>query len=235
MTSAPVTSGGRRVRLRLLLGLGLLLVLWLLAQSAPADWLRDPQLLRETFSRSGLRAVLLFGAAFLAAIALFLPPTTLTATAGFLFGPVCGLLLSLCCINIGGALLFAFSRRTGREGVARLLSPRLSGWDRRLGEHGLLTVVLLRLSFVPFALVGISAGLSAIRMRDYLLGTLVGTFPAAFLLSWLGDRALLLWREGSLEPLLHPVGFVALGLFVLAAFFPLFHEWRSRGKNLPLP
>jgi uncharacterized membrane protein YdjX (TVP38/TMEM64 family) len=228
----------RRTLARALALAGIIAAIWLFTHNDHATALFRAEELRRYVADAGIYGPLVFVALFITATLLFFPPTAFTLSSGFLFGPLVGLALSIACINTGGLLLFLASRKLGREGLARMLPGRLRDLDTRVADHGLLTVIALRLSFVPFGLVCAAMGVSAVRTRDFALGTLVGTFPAAFMLCWLGDGALEIVRTGSLSALLSPLGLISLLLFAGAAGFPLWLErrraMRTAPKNKPL-
>ena len=88
--------------------------------------------------------------------------SVLAATAAFLLGRT--------------ALRPWVSRRAAR-------SKRLAAIDAALGSSGLKLILLLRLSpLIPFSLFNYAAGLSRVRLRDFVLGSLLGMLPltAAF-------------------------------------------------------
>ena len=223
-----LSDGG--VRLAILLAI--VAVLAALAGSGVTADLFDVERVKGWVFSTGGWAPVVFAVAFVTIIFLFLPPTLMCLSSGFLFGPLPGLFISLLCVNIGGALLFAAARVLGREGIRRWLPPRLARLDERLGRRGLTMVVILRLTFLPFSVVSLSAGISSIRRREYLIGSFVGTFPAIFLFSWLGSAVEEAWRAASFDPLVRPEGFVALSLFGIALLFPFLwsrsHSGRSR-------
>lgn len=206
----------------------MLLVLFFLAWSGISAEILDAERVRHWVSDFGIWAPLVYVSAFFLIILVLLPPTLMTLTAGFLFGPYAGLLISMACVNLGGICIFLVARYLGQEGVRRFLPGRLSQLDEKLTHRGLLTVILLRLTFVPFGIVSLSAGVSSIRKRDFLLGTLVGTFPATFMITWIGDIILEVWKSRDFSPLFGYQGLFCLLLFALAFAFPFI--WK-REKN----
>jgi uncharacterized membrane protein YdjX (TVP38/TMEM64 family) len=84
--------------------------------------------------------------------------------------------------------------------------PAWSAVDRAVGEGGIRTVLLLRLSpLVPFNLLHVALGLSRTRPSDHLWGTAVGILPGVALyvsggatLGQLGDGAERSWGEIAL-------------------------------------
>ena len=115
-----------------------------------------------------------------AALTLTPTPATLTSiTAGVLFGLPLGLLVVLAGAVTGSAVGFGLARVLGRDAVRALDSQQLQRLDRLLRRRGLVAVIGIRLVPLPFAAVNYACGLSALRLRDYLLGTAVGILPGA--------------------------------------------------------
>jgi uncharacterized membrane protein YdjX (TVP38/TMEM64 family) len=118
------------------------------------------------------------------------PRSLLGAIAGALFGVGGGIALSLVGSVLAAALTFAIARRLGREAVAQLTGPRIDRVERLLRDQGLVAVVVARLTPVaPFVLTNYGAGLSAVRTRDYALGTLVGVVPGSVAWATVGASA----------------------------------------------
>jgi len=81
--------------------------------------------------------------------------------------------------TLGAWLAFLLARSLGRDGVSRIRWARIASIDAMLERRGLVSVLLVRLvPLFPFMAVNYAAGLSAVRQRDYLLGTVVGIIPA---------------------------------------------------------
>lgn len=119
----------------------------------------------------------------------FLPATPFTIAGGYIFGPVYGLVLAMAGTTLAATITFYLSRYVFRDFVRRRLSTRYAGFDSRFDGGGMLTVASLRfIPVLPFDAVGYVAGVSSIRYRDYLGGTLIGEFPGALVLTLLGDR-----------------------------------------------
>ncbi len=95
----------------------MLLVLFSLAWTGVSAEILDAEKLRHWVSGFGMLAPLIFASAFLLIVLVLLPPTLMTLTAGFLFGPSAGLLISVVCVNLGGICIFLVARYLGREGV----------------------------------------------------------------------------------------------------------------------
>ena len=54
----------------------------------------------------------------------------------------------------------------------------MSRWDEKLKQNGIVSVMTMRLIMLPFDAVNFSCGLTAIRQRDYAIGTFIGILPS---------------------------------------------------------
>jgi phospholipase D1/2 len=202
-----------------------LLVVVALAVAARTDFMGETGLLAEALrfaeqnrlSWLGLGAVL---AAFSLSTLVFVPVNVMIAATGALFGPLLGFSYALAGALLAAGMNFAIGRELGREWVRRLASRRVNAINKRLGQHGLLAMTVLRLLPVaPFTVVNLVAGTSEIRTRDYLLGTLFGMAPGVALMSVFGDR-LGAWLR-------HP-DFANLAVVVFVAALALLLTWALR-------
>jgi uncharacterized membrane protein YdjX (TVP38/TMEM64 family) len=124
------------------------------------------------------------------AIVLF-PAVSLTLAAGALFGLAKGVLYVMLGATLGAALAFLSGRYVARRFVEHLLErhPRLVAIDRAVESQGLRLVFLLRLSpAVPYTLLNYALGLSRVRFRDYIAGS-IGMLPAVTMYVYSGKVA----------------------------------------------
>lgn len=134
--------------------------------------------LRGTVDRAGPAGPVLFVLAYGLITLAPLPKAFLSVAGGILYGLAVGCLLVLIGAVLGAVLAFALGRRLGREAVERFTGARVARIDALLRDRGLLAVISLRLVPVaPFTAINYAAGLSAVRVRDYVLGTAVGVLP----------------------------------------------------------
>lgn len=116
---------------------------------------------------------------FALAATLAVPLVFLTLVALAAFGPWLGLVCALAGALLSASASHLIGAALGREVVRRLAGPRINGLSERLGEHGLLAVVALRLVPVaPFAVVNMVAGTSHLRLVHLLAGTAIGMMPS---------------------------------------------------------
>jgi len=123
-----------------------------------------------------------FCVAVLAALLCFPANPVIGITAGALFGFWPALAIVGTATPIGSTFAFLAARHLLRDWVKARLGPRLSAIDRGINEQGALYMLALRWNpFVPYWLVNLAAGLTAMRLSVYVPIALVGLFPATFL------------------------------------------------------
>lgn len=147
----------------------------------------DAGRVRSLVTDMGLLAPVAFMVVYVVGTVLLVPGSVLTVAGGLLFGTAGGGLLTLVAATVGATLAFRIARWAGRGPVQRLAGRRVGAVDRWLGDRGLMAVATLRLvPLVPFSVANYAAGLTAIRLRDYLVGTAVGIVPGTFAYAALG-------------------------------------------------
>lgn len=119
----------------------------------------------------------------------FLPATPFTIAGGYVYGHASGLLFAMVGTTLASIVTFMMSRYLFRDYLKKRLSTHYAGFDSRFDNSGILTVAAMRvIPILPFDAVGYVAGVSSIRFRDYLIGTLIGELPGAFVLTMLGSN-----------------------------------------------
>ena len=137
-------------------------------------------LLRAARGQGGAGLAVVFLAQIVIAASGVLPASLLGIAAGALYGVAVGFAVAAGGTLAGAVLTFGLARSLLRPYVTRLLSrrPRLHRLDTVLAADGWKLVFLLRISPVmPFAVTSYALGLSAVRFRPYLLGTIASLLP----------------------------------------------------------
>ncbi|MDG4828247.1 TVP38/TMEM64 family protein [Solwaraspora sp. WMMD1047] len=138
----------------------------------------DVDALRGRVADAGVWGPVLFAAGYAVGTVLLVPGVLLTAAAGALFGVVGGSVVVLAGATVGAVASFLLGRWLGRPAVERLVGGRLDRLDGFLARRGLVAIVGLRLApLVPFALLNYGSGVTAVRLRDYTLGSAIGMTP----------------------------------------------------------
>lgn len=196
----------------------MLLVIWavtllivaadFLAKGIPLNEI--PTVLHTFISRRGAFGPLLFILFFILRSLVLFPSALLIAAAGLLWGPFWGLVCSVIGDNLSAIFAFWIGRHFGKDLLAVSKIKFLQGLDSQVREHGLMTIVVLRLALAPFDAVNYGSGLTRIRFRDYALGTLIGTFPSILSLVFFGS--------GWFEPRNLTIGGIMLVLSLMLAY-----------------
>ncbi len=173
--SGRVRAPVRAARLRLVL---LVVLLASLGAAALAIGVPDAGALRRDVAALGPLAPAVFVLLYAGATLLPLPKNVITAVAGLAFGLVDGVLLVLPGAVLGALAAFGLGRWLGRDAVERLTGTRVARVDALLARRGFVAILVSRLvPVLPFTGINYAAGLTAIRLRDFVLGTAIGIVP----------------------------------------------------------
>jgi len=163
------------------------------------------------------QTVLAYFAVYVAVTGLSLPGATLlTLAGGAVFGLLFGTVIVSFASSIGATLAFLASRFLLRDWVRGRFGERVKAIDEGLAKDGAFYLFTLRLlPVVPFFLINLSLGLSAMRVRTFywvsqvgmLAGTLVYVNAGTQLAKLESPRGILSWQ--------------LLGAFLLLGIFPL--------------
>lgn len=122
-------------------------------------------------------------------VLLVIPVSLLSIMAGNIFGPYKALLLSMIGCFTSGTLAFFLAKFLGRSFVDKLLKGKAMKLDANIEKHGTLIMAVMRLAFVfPYDPLSYAAGLTKMKYRDFILGTLIGVFPEMISYSFIGKQ-----------------------------------------------
>lgn len=134
---------------------------------------------------------------------LLFPSTLLTIAAGYLFGPVWGLLYAVLGSNTSATVDYAVGYYFGR-GILNADSSVnvLQKYTNRLRQNSFEAVLLMRLIFLPYDTVSVFVGFLRVHWPAFALATFLGSLPGGLSFVLIGASV-----EGSLlnaEPVLKP-------------------------------
>jgi uncharacterized membrane protein YdjX (TVP38/TMEM64 family) len=132
----------------------------------------------------------LFIVAYTVATVLAMPGTILTLGAGFTFGLALGVPLVSAGSLLGAIAAFLIGRFYLEDWVAKRVerSSRLQALAAVTRYDGFTIVLLARLSpLLPYNILNYVFGLTAVRFRDYVLGSWLGMLPATVLYVYIGS------------------------------------------------
>jgi uncharacterized membrane protein YdjX (TVP38/TMEM64 family) len=158
-----------------------------------------------------------FVAVYVLQTALSLPGAAiLSLAAGAVFGAALGTLYAVLAATAGATLAFLAARYLFRDAIAGRFAKRLEGLNRELEQRGGNYLLFLRLvPLSPFFLINLSAGLTRVPLRTFVLTTFVGIIPGGFVFCNAGAS---LASIGSVREIASGrvlLSFVLLGLFAL--------------------
>ncbi len=181
--------------------------------------------LADRHAASPLGALIVVATFVLCSLVL-VPVTLLIAATAATLGPLAGFSYALLGSVAAAGVTFLIGRLLGRERVRRLAGRRVAAVNRRLGQHGIIAVALLRLvPLAPFTVVNIVAGVSEVRLFDFMIGSGIGLAPGIAVTTLFGSQLGAWLRAPDTLGLVILLGSLAL---LLAAGFTLRRWGRSR-------
>ncbi len=138
-----------------------------------------PKLIREYLGTIGFWGPIIYVLIYAIRPLVFFPATLLTTVSGLVFGPWLGILYTIVGENISANVSFLVGRYFGGDFVKRMTQKgkALQRFDCKFKGNGFISVLVMRLIFLPFDLVGYASGACDIRQRDFALGTFIGILP----------------------------------------------------------
>lgn len=183
------------VRAGLVRGAGLVALLAMVVTAAVLVGVPDSQQLRDGVVALGWWAPVAFSVLYAVVSLSPLPKTVFTLAAGALFGLAAGVVIVVAGAMLGAVAAFYLGRVLGRDTLRWFTGKHLDRLDAMLESNGLRTIVLARLiPIVPFTAVNYLAGLTAVRLRDFALGTLIAILPATTAYVTVGAYG---WQPGA--------------------------------------
>lgn len=114
------------------------------------------------------------------------PDAVLAIASGLIFGVTFGSVYTIIGALCGGSLAFFIARFLGRD----FISPKMkkhTNLNNLISEKGFAMVLILRLiPLIPFDVISYAGGISGIRYKDFILGTVLGIVPGVFILTNIG-------------------------------------------------
>ena len=149
----------------------------------------------ESFQAGGLPV--LFVAMIVQALAIPIPSEFVLLCGGAAFGLIAGWLVGALGSVVAAFIGFYISRKGGRSVALRFVGERgIEFADNWFNRWGVWAVLLGRSApFIPFDVISYSAGLTRMKLRSFMIPTVIGTLPRAFFYAFLGDYFSVTLRE----------------------------------------
>jgi uncharacterized membrane protein YdjX (TVP38/TMEM64 family) len=136
--------------------------------------------LLEWVRQQGDQAILVFILIDALWIILGMPASILSLGGAILFGFWRALFAVWIAASIASVVSFYLARYLLRGWLEKRLQrrPKFAAIDRAVGRSGWQIILLMRLSPIfPFGIFNYALGLTAVKFRDYFIGTLIGVIP----------------------------------------------------------
>jgi uncharacterized membrane protein YdjX (TVP38/TMEM64 family) len=170
-----------------------LLIVALAAASLFGLWMaflpHSPGELRELAAKAGPYAGVAFLGVWVAATVSLMSGPLLAAAGGMLFGPLDGSVITICGALLGAAIAFTIARQFGGNALGNF-GGRTQSVVATLEKHGFRSMLCLRAApATPAAVINYVAGMSRIRLRDFVLATAIAGTPRYIAYAVLGSNA----------------------------------------------
>ncbi len=150
------------------------------------------------------------------------PVTLLIMATIIVYGPWWGGWYAMLGTTLSAVMMFQLGRVLGKNVVRRFSGSLLNRLNKRLSESGLVAVIAFRvIPVAPFSLINLVAGVSAISLRNFFLGTLIGILPGITALAFVADRL----YESLRQPDISTFSVLFVVVVVFGAALVGFRKW----------
>lgn len=157
-------------------------------------------------------------------ILLVIPTSLLSILAGNIFQFHTAVLMSMIGCFGSATVAFFLSRLLGRTFVDKILKGKAMTLDSNIEKHGFKIMLLMRLAVVfPYDPLSYAAGLTKMKYRDFILGTLIGVFPEMVTYALMGKNIHHPFSHKFIVPIV-----IVIALAVVASYL---YKNSSKGNN----
>lgn len=184
------------VKPRLVVGaavlIGLTTLYWTLMETGALSIFTDKGDLREWVGQLGVWGPLAIMIMMIAAIVMSpIPSGPIAMVAGAIYGPLWGTVYVVLGAEAGALIAFGIARLLGYEVIHRWsrIRPMLDWLGKERSQTGLMLVVFASrlVPFISFDAVSYAAGLTPLAFWRFLIATLAGVVPTAYLIAMFGE------------------------------------------------
>ncbi|MBW1807470.1 MAG: TVP38/TMEM64 family protein [Deltaproteobacteria bacterium] len=188
-----------------------------------AELKEQREVLRAWYQDHAFVLIAAFVLVYILQSALSLPGAgMLSLAAGAIFGTIAGAAIVNLGATLGATAALIFTRYLFRDAIERKLGEKAKRLSAGFARDGLNYLLFLRLvPLFPFWLINLTAGLTHLRVRTFIIGTAVGIIPGTFVFCYAGSR---LVRLEKLSDVSSPGMLLAFGLLGLLALVPVIYR-----------
>lgn len=156
------------------------------------------------------------------------PVTLLIMVTIIVFGPWWGGLYALSGTVLSALTVFSLGHLLGQNVVHRFSDSLINRVNNRLAKSGIVAVITFRIIPVaPFSLINLVAGVSAISLRDFCIGTFIGIMPGIIAIALVADRL----SESLRQPDMTSFTALFAVVVIMAAALVGVRKWLQRKKK----
>ncbi len=190
----------------------------------------------------GALAPVMFFLAYIVATIAFVPGIVVTMAAGLAFGPLWGTLIVSISSTVGATLAFLIARYVARDAVEGFLSkqPWFTKFRANVQDDGVNYVLFVRLvPLFPFNALNYACGLTPLKLKHYVIGSMIGMLPGTFAYVYLGAtgcRLIDLVRAGNYSDIPSDVKFsllITILIFAALSVLPILLKKFRKKRDVP--
>lgn len=182
-TAKPSLGGWWQKAIGLVVWVGLIAAYWRYTAVNDLTPLQTVQQL-VTFLAANTLGIVVYVLLYMLRPAVFFPATLLSLAAGYLYGPIWGVLVVVIASNLSSLVAYSIGRffgsppDTASEGAdAPESRGLLQTYATRMRQNSFETVLIMRFIFLPYDLVSYLSGLLRVNWQGFILATALGSIP----------------------------------------------------------
>jgi uncharacterized membrane protein YdjX (TVP38/TMEM64 family) len=126
-------------------------------------------------------AIIIYVTAYVAVVAMSLPPVPLTICGGIVFGALAAGVATIAAATVGATIIFLIARSAVGPLIARHAGPRVTRLAAGFRDDAFSYLLFLRLvPLFPFWIVNLVAALGGVGLTPFVAATALGIIPATF-------------------------------------------------------
>lgn len=234
-----MASSSAKKSLRLIIGVAFVAAL---IYSVRAFSIPDCAEIQQQVSDWGTLAPVMFFLAYVVATIGFVPGIVVTMAAGLAFGPLWGTVIVSVSSTFGATLAFLIARYVARDAVEGFLSKQV--WFQKfranVQDDGFNYVLFVRLvPLFPFNALNYACGLTPLKLKHYVIGSMIGMLPGTFAYVYLGAtgcRLIDLVRQGNYGDIPSDVKInlvITVAIFAVLSMLPIALKKLRKKKSIP--
>jgi len=149
----------------------------------------NPEEFKDYIQSFGIWAPIVYIVLFTVVPLTLFPDSILAISGGLAFGIVRGSIYTMIGAIMGATLAFFITRTIGNSAINNFMDKNFKGAKNYTDKMGIEVILLLRLiPLFPFDIVSYLAGLSNIKFKKYIIGTIIGTIPGILVFNNIGQQ-----------------------------------------------